>query len=82
MNRKVRTRDLERLARVRILAATGEARKIREESHLSASALGAAIKVSHNAILRWEKGKLQPTGEAAMRYLDVLDALAKILAAK
>lgn len=71
------TRDPKRLARVRQLAASGEARRIRLKAKLSLNDVGRPVGVSHTAILNWELGRRRPTGDAAFRYLEVLDAVVK-----
>jgi DNA-binding transcriptional regulator YiaG len=68
------TGDLRRLARVRRWVATGEARRIREEARLSASAVARAADISHVSVLRYESGRV-PSGDAALRYGRVLEAL-------
>lgn len=75
---RIRNSELVRLARVRQLAASGEAARIRKRSCLSASAAAGAVGVSHVSMLRWEKGQRLPSGDAALRYLELLDALAQV----
>jgi len=65
------------LIRVRRLATTGAARAMREDAGLSLSELAAAVQVHKVTIFRWEHGQRRPRGEAARRYLEVLDGLAR-----
>jgi DNA-binding transcriptional regulator YiaG len=64
-----------RLATVRRLAATGEARRIRQAANLSQSEIAAEVRVHEATVSQWESGKQRPRGDAALRYLDVLEAL-------
>jgi DNA-binding transcriptional regulator YiaG len=70
------TSEVERLARVQQLAASGKARELRGD--VPATAVARAAGTSHVAVLRWEKRLRRPSGAAALRYLDVLDALARV----
>jgi DNA-binding transcriptional regulator YiaG len=63
------------LARVRRLFATGMARQIREAHHVSQGEMATDIGASQAALSRWESGSRVPTGDAALRCLDVLDEL-------
>ncbi len=65
------------LIRVRRLAATGAARALRLDAGLSLSEMAEAAQVHKSTICRWETGSRRPRGEAAMRYLRVLDGLAR-----
>lgn len=69
----------ERLVRVRLLAASGEAEAIRRSARLSLGETGRAINASHVTVMRWEDGSRRPTGPAALRYADLLDRLREIL---
>jgi DNA-binding transcriptional regulator YiaG len=70
------TSEVERLARVQELCASGEARMLR--GGVSAAAVARAARTSHVSILRWERGDRVPNSPEALRYLDVLEALAKV----
>jgi len=50
---------------------------MREDAGLSLSELAAAVQVHKVTIFRWEHGQRRPRGEAARRYLEVLDGLAR-----
>ncbi len=67
---------LVRLARIRTLARSGGARAIRMAAGISAAELAAAVDVDRATVSRWERGVQVPTGDAAMRWLEVLDRLA------
>lgn len=69
--------NFERLSRIRELAASGEARRIRIESRLSLPELASAVGVGVSTMSRWERAQRRPQGSAAMRYADVLHALQK-----
>ncbi|MEX0991594.1 MAG: helix-turn-helix transcriptional regulator [Actinomycetota bacterium] len=66
------------LARVRQLAASGEAKATRLRSGLSLREVAAGVGVSDTTVLRWEGGTHAPHGEAAVAYLGVLDQLAGV----
>jgi DNA-binding transcriptional regulator YiaG len=70
-----------KLARVRAMTKSGDARRIRLTSGLSLEEIGAPCGVDQSTIYRWEIGLRAPQGEAAIRYLAVLDALAKVAVA-
>jgi DNA-binding transcriptional regulator YiaG len=65
------------LARVRRLCATGAARAIRETAGLSLAEVGAAAHVERTTIWKWEKARRRPHGDAAIRYLRVLEEMAR-----
>jgi DNA-binding transcriptional regulator YiaG len=70
--------DALKLTRVRRLAASGEARRLRRAANLSYAETGSAVAVSPATILRWETGERSPHGAAALRYLELLDQLADL----
>jgi DNA-binding transcriptional regulator YiaG len=58
------------------MARTGVARAIRQEAHVSLREVAQAVEgVDRTTILRWETGQRAPRGEAAIRYLRVLEEL-------
>jgi DNA-binding transcriptional regulator YiaG len=63
------------LIRVRRLTLTGAARALREEAGLSMAEIARAAGVHKATVYRWETGRRRPRGEAAERYLAVLDEL-------
>ena len=68
----------ERLTQVRRLASSGEARRLRETADLSLSEIASEVGVDTSTIHRWEKGIRRPNGDAAIKYLKVLDRLATL----
>jgi DNA-binding transcriptional regulator YiaG len=71
------SRELVKLTEARIVAASGEARKIRHASGLSCDQVGGAVGVSGVTIMRWELGQRKPSGPPAIRYYDLLGRLRK-----
>jgi DNA-binding transcriptional regulator YiaG len=69
--------EAERLRAVRDLATSGRGREIRESAHLSLADIGRSSGVHYSTVARWERGERLPRGEAALRYLALLDRLAK-----
>lgn len=69
------------LQRVRQLAATGEARRIRQAARLSLRDISPEVGADPSTILRWEKGETRPTGTAALRWLELLEHLSQAAAA-
>lgn len=67
--------ELEILIRGRELAASGEARRLREKAGLSLSEVGAACGATPSAVSRWETGKRRPQGPHARRYAEVVCGL-------
>ena len=63
------------LAEVRSLAASGEARRIRKDNRLALQDIATAVGVGAPCIHRWETGVRSPRGDAAIRYLGILNAL-------
>lgn len=73
----MKRQDVERLAWVRELLATGQARTLREQAHLSRLELALAVTgVTESAVARWERGDRTPRTDAALRYARVLERLA------
>lgn len=64
-----------RIARVRHLAASGQAHQIRLDARLSRPELAASVGVTDQSIMGWELGRRVPSGPHALVYLDLLDAL-------
>lgn len=67
--------QLRDLARLRAMVRSGEAKRRRVDSHLRPSEVAENVGVTTTSLLRWENATRMPTGEAALRYLAVLDAL-------
>jgi DNA-binding XRE family transcriptional regulator len=70
--------DAVKLTRVRKLFESGAARAIRESAGLSYTEAAASADVDRVTIHRWEKGQRRPHGDAAIRYLALLDELAGV----
>jgi DNA-binding transcriptional regulator YiaG len=64
-----------RLAKVRALAASGEARRIRERALLSCADIAGSCGVDQASVWRWEEGTRRPHGDAAIRYGELLESL-------
>jgi DNA-binding transcriptional regulator YiaG len=67
--------DALKLTRMRHLAQTGAARAMREAAGLSLTEAAASARVNRVTIHRWEHGQRRPHGEAAIRYLELLEQL-------
>ena len=59
------------------MAETGAAKAIREVSGLSLAELAGAARVDKSPVWRWEQRRRRPRGEAALRYLAVLEELSQ-----
>jgi DNA-binding transcriptional regulator YiaG len=64
-----------RLAKVRALAKSGEARRIRERALLSCADIAGSCGVDQASVWRWEEGTRRPHGDAAIRYGELLESL-------
>jgi DNA-binding transcriptional regulator YiaG len=69
------TNETAALVRVRDLAQRGQARRIRLRAGLSLAEVADPVGVTPAAVYRWEVGDRRPRGEAALRYLALLDEL-------
>lgn len=67
-----------RLTKIRRLAAAGGARAIREAAGLSLTEASVSAEVNRVTIFRWETGQRRPHGDAALRYLDLLEELSGV----
>jgi DNA-binding transcriptional regulator YiaG len=65
-----------RLADVRELAESGEARRLRLRAGLSLGEVARELRVAVPTVLRWETGERRPRGRAALRYAQLLEQLA------
>jgi len=63
------------LVRVRDLAASGKARRIRVMARLSLAEMARDLGVSDVTLSRWERGLCRPRGDAAVAYGALLDQL-------
>jgi len=64
-----------RLARVKAMAASGQAREVRLRCRLSLRDVALAVGVDASTVGRWEGGSRIPRGDAAWRYADLIDRL-------
>jgi DNA-binding XRE family transcriptional regulator len=69
------TSQLALLVEARKAVRSGQAARTRRAAGLSQAELAQAVGVSAPAISRWESGKRQPHGRAAIRYAQVLRML-------
>jgi transcriptional regulator with XRE-family HTH domain len=70
-----------RIARLNRLCQTGEAREIRIRAGVSLALVAEDAGTPYPGnVSRWENAKRLPKGEAALRYLEVLDELAGVAA--
>jgi transcriptional regulator with XRE-family HTH domain len=67
-----------KLARARRYAATGEGRRIRLAHRLSLPDVAAGTGAGVTTIWRWEHDRHRPQGDAAIRWVELLDALTGI----
>lgn len=65
----------ERLAGVRDLTHSGQARKIRQHANLTRAEVARAVGVDPSTVSRWESGERRPRGTAAIRYAELLRRL-------
>lgn len=70
----------EQLAELRRATTTGEARAIRERSHLTRADVARALSVNPSNVSRWESGQRLPRGPVARQYLNLLRRLDRIAA--
>lgn len=64
------------LARLRHWTKNGHAKAIREGAGVSLAEVATDVRAHRSTISRWERGLRRPQGEAAIRYLRVLEGLA------
>jgi DNA-binding transcriptional regulator YiaG len=72
--------ELERLATVRRLCTSGDARDIRQRADLSLREIAEASQVHLSTIHKWETGQRAPRGKAALRYLTTIELVARVAA--
>jgi len=71
------TDDARRIAYARRLARTGAARAMREDAGLSLRELARGLDMATSTVHRWEMGANRPRGNAALRWLAMLEELAR-----
>lgn len=62
---------------LRNLAATGEARAMRQARRIGLRELALALDASPSTLSRWETGRTTPRAEIALRWADFLDVPAR-----
>jgi DNA-binding transcriptional regulator YiaG len=67
--------SLHDLALVRAMTESGEAREIRQRARVSLTEMAGAVGVAPATVARWEVADRRPRGDAALRYLRVLQSL-------
>lgn len=65
------------LAKAKRFAKSGAARMIRVQAGLSLAEVAAHVGVSPTTIFRWERSERAPHGEAAVRWMRLLDELGR-----
>lgn len=70
-----------KLATVRLLLRSGDARAIRERAAVSREEFARAIGVGTDAIFRWETGLRRPRREFALRLAEAYGSLDRLVGA-
>ncbi len=65
------------LALLRRLVSDGTAKQLRERARLSLADVARAVGADASSVLMWERGR-QPRAAAALRYAELIAALAEI----
>jgi DNA-binding transcriptional regulator YiaG len=68
--------ELAALGHVRRLVEDGAARELRLSARLGAAEIARVVGVSPQLVCDWEHGRRRPTGQAGVRYAQLLDQLA------
>jgi DNA-binding transcriptional regulator YiaG len=68
-------KDVLAAVRAQILLASGEARRIRENAHVSRSDVAQVLGVQPAAVSHWENRRRRPRTKVAARYGELLDSL-------
>lgn len=71
--------QLEKAARARAMAASGEARKLRLAAHVTLAELADEVGVTLMAIYFWETQQRCPSGDNAVRYFQALTKLQQLI---
>jgi DNA-binding transcriptional regulator YiaG len=69
-------RQLDHLSRMRELAASGDARRLRIAARLSQAEIAEACGATASSVSRWESFDRIPRGKAARRYAAIIVRLA------
>lgn len=72
--------DIERLALVRRICSSGEARRRRITAQVSLREVAEACGVDPGAVHKWETGQRVPRQDAALRYLAVIEMIGRVAA--
>jgi len=72
--------QLARVAALRALVATGEARTIRLAARVSLHEAAQSLKTSPSTLSRAETGKCIPKADLALSWADLLDQLRQVVA--
>lgn len=73
--------EVERLALVRQLSASGEARRIRQAANVSLNDIASEAGVAAPTVWKWETGARRPGGTPALKYLRTLERLRSLAGA-
>lgn len=76
----MRTLDLPEMARLRTMAASGEARRLRIGAGLGLAEVAREVDVVPSTLSRWERGLLRPHGVEAARWFRLLAELTAVAA--
>jgi DNA-binding transcriptional regulator YiaG len=68
------------IATARTLARNGKGRQIRIEANVSQADVGRAVGRSAVTVHRWETGANLPSGDSAVRWVELLERLAAVTA--
>jgi transcriptional regulator with XRE-family HTH domain len=71
--------SVQRIAAVRLLLDSGEARRRRELARLTPGEIAHECGVGLASVLNWEALQAYPSGEAALKYADLMDELQRLL---
>lgn len=63
-------------------AREGTGRCIREQANVSQKLMAQAVGITVSGLWRWENGQRRPRGEAAVKWVEILDKLARANAKK
>lgn len=67
--------NLTRLVEIREMAASGEARLIREKARVSVAELAEIVGINRTTLWSWESGQHTPRGEKALEWQKTLTLL-------
>jgi DNA-binding transcriptional regulator YiaG len=73
----MRKHQLQEVAEVRALLASGEARRMREQARVSLAEMARHVGCAHSSVLRWEEGRRVPSEDNTLRYGRLLNLLGR-----